>query len=122
MEAVAEGIGAGAVTVVIEELQADQRVWETQIGVLDSVVGRGRAGQWLEWRSPASTAYVSALDTWVRDGTALVAAAEAVIGALRAHVAALEEVRDSVAAAEAAAGDALTAPGLPELIREGGLL
>jgi hypothetical protein len=65
---------------------------------------------------------VSALDAWVRDGTALVAAAEAVIGALRAHVAALEEVRDSVAAAEAAAGDALTAPGLPELIREGGLL
>jgi hypothetical protein len=119
---VAEGIGAAAVTAIIDELEADHAVWEAQAAVLQSVVGQGRAGQDVDWRSPASEAYLAALESWVRDGTGLLDAADGVLAALRAHLDALREVRDSVALAESAAGDALTGPLLPELLREGGLL
>jgi len=110
------------VSAIIDELEADHAVWESEAAVLQRVVGRGRAGQDVDWRSPASEAYLNALESWVRDGTGLLDAADGVLAALRAHLDALREVRDAVALAESTAGDALTSPLLPELLREGGLL
>lgn len=115
---------AGAAAAVIDALEADRAVWEAQTREIGAIVARSQEAQHVEWNASSSGAFRDALAVWVRDGHDLMSLADDVIIALSAHIDALREAVDALAAAAAAGGDGtgLPLPGLPNPVPFGGLL
>ncbi|SLM96815.1 hypothetical protein FM105_06345 [Brevibacterium yomogidense] len=114
----------GAAAAVIEALEADRAVWVAQAGEIGAIVARSQDAQHVEWSSSSSGAFRDALAGWVRDGHDLMSLADDVIVAMTAHIDALREVVDALAAAAAAGGEGpgLPLPGLGNPVPFGGLL
>lgn len=114
---------AGAAAAVIEALEADRAVWVEQAREIGVIVARSQEAQHVEWSASSSGAFRDALAGWVRDGHDLMSLADDVILALSAHIDALRDVVDALAAAAAAGGDGPgLLPGLANPVPFGGLL
>ncbi len=114
---------AGAAAALIDELEADRTVWAEQTREIAAIVARGQEAQDVEWSAASSGAFREALAGWVRDGYDLMLLAEDVLLALGAHIDALRDVADALAAAAVAGDGAVpTLPGLANPVPFGGLL